>query len=157
MKYYVSVTGLQLKNILQYPRFMRYAVPSAIHARNAEGIVVARTTARNGIQHTLTVWEDKTFMLQYMRAGAHLQAMKVTNQVSAPGGTKIYGYESDTIPTWEEALELWDLHGTRHGKLVPSNHIYTKGNATKRQTGIIKNVLLVAIVALAALAAKFVV
>ncbi len=121
MKYYISVTGLQVKSIWQYPRFWIHAVPSAIQAQSAAGIVEARTTSRNGIQHTLTVWEDRNFMLQYLRAGAHLEAMKVTSQVSEPGGTKVYGYESDSIPTWEEALQLWETHGTRHGKLVSSS------------------------------------
>ena len=148
MKYYVSVTGLQLKSILYYPRFIIHAVPSSIQAEKAEGNVIAKTMARNGIQHTLTVWENRQAMLKYMRAGAHLQAMKITNQVSAPEGTKVYGYESDTIPTWDEALELWDLHGTRHGKPVPS----TKGKGSATSTGLIKNVMLVAVLAVAGLA-----
>ena len=131
MKYYVSVTGLKVKSIWHHPQFWLHAVPSAIQAQSAPGIVEARTTARNGIQHTLTVWEDRKHMLRYLREGAHLKAMKVTAQVSDPAGTKVYGYESDTIPTWEEALALWEVHGTRHGKLVPT--LTSSSQASQRE------------------------
>jgi len=132
MKYYISITGLKVKSIWRYPQFWIHAVPSAIQAQSATGIVEARTTYRNGIQHTLTVWEDRKFMLRYLRGGAHLKAMKVTDQVSEPNSTKVYGYESDTIPTWEEAIKLWDVYGTRHGKLVPSVKQNSGGIVTSR-------------------------
>ena len=36
-----------------------------------------------------------------------------------PEAGKSSEVKSDTIPTWDEALELWEERGTRHGKLVP--------------------------------------
>jgi hypothetical protein len=50
-------------------------------------------------------------MLNYLRSGAHLKAMKAFTKI-ATGPT--YGYESDTIPTWEEAYGLLTEKGKMH-------------------------------------------
>lgn len=95
---------------------MYYAAPSSMQAQKAQGNVLTRTSAVNGVQHTLTVWEDKMAMRKYMLSGAHREAMAITAEVSDLDKTKVYGYESDTIPTWDEALDQWAKHGVLHGK-----------------------------------------
>jgi hypothetical protein len=115
-RYYVSVTGLTIKSFLYYPKFMYYAIPSSMQAQNADGNVLTRTTSVNGVQHTLTVWEDKMAMRKFMVAGAHRKAMAITSEVADLEKTKVYGYESDTIPTWDEAIEIWEKHGKLHGR-----------------------------------------
>ena len=52
--------------------------------------------------------------------------MLVADHMSrSDGGTKVHG----TIPTWDEALALWDnKHGTRHGNMVVTT--------TKRRRGV---------------------
>ena len=116
MNCYVSVTGLKVKTFWYYPTFYKHAVPSVMQAKSSPGNVFTDTRMRNGIQHTLTVWKDKASMLAFLRSGAHAQAMKVTKQISDMSETKVYGYESDTMPTWEEALAQWEEHGTYHGR-----------------------------------------
>jgi len=116
MKYYVSVTGLKVKSLWYHPTFLKHAIPSFMQAQSSPGNVFAETKTRNGIQHTLTVWEDRASMLSFLRSGAHAQAMKVTKQISDMSETKVYGYDSDSIPTWDEALIQWEKHGTYHGK-----------------------------------------
>jgi hypothetical protein len=116
MNYYVSVTGLKVKSLWYYPSFYKHAIPCVVQAKSSPGNVFTDTRMRNGIQHTLTVWKDKASMLLFLRSGGHAQAMKVTKQISDLSETKVYGYESDTMPTWEEALALWEEHGTYHGK-----------------------------------------
>jgi len=118
MKYYVSVTGVRLKSAWHRPRFEWHAISSFLQARSAKGNVSASVTVRNGINHTLTVWEDRKSMTRFMVSGAHARAMKVVDIVCDPDGNKVHGYESDTIPTWEEALKEWDTHGRWHGKKV---------------------------------------
>jgi hypothetical protein len=115
-RYYVSITGLTLKSFLYYPKFMYYAGPSSMQAQNADGNVLTRTTSVNGVQHTLTVWEDKMAMRKFMVAGAHRKAMAITSEVAVLEKTKVYGYESDTVPTWDEAIEMWEKHGKLHGR-----------------------------------------
>lgn len=119
MTYYISVTGLQIKNVFSMPKFWQHAVASYMQAENAEGNIRVMTNSRGMYQqHTLTVWKDRKSMTKFMASGAHAQAMKVSAAIGVPGGTKVYGYESDTIPTWDEALAIWEEHGKRHGKKV---------------------------------------
>ncbi|CAJ1948371.1 unnamed protein product [Cylindrotheca closterium] len=133
MKYYVSVTGLTLKTNLSYPRFMYHAVPSFTQARKAEGNVFAETRSIKGCHHTLTVWEDKKSMRKYMYSGAHIQAMKVTKEIADLSNTKTYGYESDHVPTWQEAIEQWGKHATLYGKST-ANTDENKGAGTPQET-----------------------
>jgi hypothetical protein len=105
---YVSVTGLRLPSIWRAPRFWRHAIPSMIQARMAPGNLLARARKVDGVQHTLSVWRTRQDMLAYMKSGAHLRAMKVARSI-APSVT--CGYESETIPTWDEALAHWRAHG----------------------------------------------
>jgi hypothetical protein len=50
-------------------------------------------------------------MLVFMKNGVHLKAMKSFHKI-ATGRT--YGYESDTIPTWEEAFQLLESKGKNY-------------------------------------------
>ena len=136
MTYYISVTGLTIKNVFSVPKFWKHAITSYIQAENAEGNIRVMTTSRGMYQqHTLTVWKDRKSMTKFMASGAHAQAMKVSADISVPGGTKVYGYESDTIPTWDEALALWDEHGKRHGKKVPNNKEQLPSKSSLLSTG----------------------
>ena len=56
-------------------------------------------------------WESREIMLKYLRSGAHLKAMKAFKQI-ATGPT--YGYESESIPSWDEAYALLTEKGTMH-------------------------------------------
>ena len=108
--YYVSITGLEIKSLWYVPVFWYYAIPSMMQAKSAPGNVSAEAFARNGMQHTVSVWTDRASMLQYLRQGAHLQAMKMNRTVSSY--TKVYGYVTDVIPTdQDDIVELWETHG----------------------------------------------
>jgi hypothetical protein len=50
-------------------------------------------------------------MLVFMKNGVHLKAMKTFHSI-ATGRT--YGYESDTIPTWEVAYESLETKGKNY-------------------------------------------
>ena len=47
-------------------------------------------------------------MLEFMRSGAHLNAMKAFHTI-ATGRT--YGYEGEQIPSWEEAFLMLEKKG----------------------------------------------
>ena len=113
--YYVSITGLKLKSIWYLLKFTKYSGPSMKQASSAPGNVSAEGNYRNGTLHTLSVWEDRKSMVKFMASGAHAQAMKITSEVSPPGGTKVYGYETTQIPTWNEAIDIWQKYGRIHG------------------------------------------
>jgi len=133
MKYYVSVTGLKVNSLWHVPTFWRNAIPSSMQAMSSPGNVYTATKRRNGVQHTLTVWEDRAAMLSFLRSGPHAQAMKITRKISDMSETKVYGYESDSIPTWEEALVKWEEHGTYHGKKPEPKKIVDGGESFLRK------------------------
>ena len=43
-------------------------------------------------------------MIAYRSSPAHLKAMKSLSKI---GSGKIHGYETDTMPSWEEAYSEW--------------------------------------------------
>tara|TARA_B100000676_G_C17962395_1_gene778346 strand:+ start:70 stop:342 length:273 start_codon:yes stop_codon:yes gene_type:complete len=55
--------------------------------------------------------EIKKYMLDYLTSKAHLKAMKKFSKI---GDGKVYGYEADVIPNWEDALAEWDKNGRMH-------------------------------------------
>ncbi|MEM7445882.1 MAG: hypothetical protein AAF414_21350, partial [Pseudomonadota bacterium] len=107
-KVYVSITGLRLKGPRHGPRFFWHAMRSMTQARKADGNISVATRSVDGVHHTLTVWRDEAAMRAFLVAGAHRQAMKAFPSI---GTGSTYGYASDTVPNWDEALEIWRQHG----------------------------------------------
>lgn len=108
---YVSITGLKPKGILGHIRFWTLTIPAAKQAKIADGIVHSAFKSRKGFQHTLTVWQSRQHMLAYLTSPTHRKAMKNMTKI---GQGKVYGYEADTIPSWEDALENWAKYGRIH-------------------------------------------
>jgi len=80
-------------------------------AQKAKGNTFCEVKRMKGFQCTLTAWESREAMLNYLRSGAHLVAMKSFSKI-ATGRT--YGFESESIPTWEEAIQLLLEKGKEH-------------------------------------------
>ena len=108
---YISLTCWEPNGFLSYIRFWFLAIPSFRQAQIAEGNLHCDVKKVKEYQCTITAWESREMMLQYLRSGAHLKAMKAFKQI-ATGPT--YGYESETIPTWEEAYVLLTEKGKMH-------------------------------------------
>jgi hypothetical protein len=106
--FYVSITGLQPKSIWKFVIFMRHAVPSRSQALKAPGNLFVGVKAINGVQHTLTIWESKETMKKYIYSGAHLLAIRAFRKIATG---KTIGFESNTIPTWDEVHEIWKTKG----------------------------------------------
>lgn len=104
---YVSVTGLKTKGLIGWVRFWLLAIPALRGAQRADGVLFCETKMRNGYHHTLTVWETKNQMMMYRKSPVHLKAMKVFSFIATG---KVYGYESNALPTWDEALKAFDEH-----------------------------------------------
>jgi hypothetical protein len=108
---YISLTGLKPKNFISFIRFWRYAAPSFRQAQTAKGNLSLSAKRIKGYQCTVTSWESREVMLDFMRSGAHFEAMKQFHNI-ATGRT--YGYESDVIPTFQEAFELLQEKGKNY-------------------------------------------
>jgi hypothetical protein len=108
---YISITGLKPKGILGFLRFWRLAIPTFAQAQTAPGIQFSQTKRIQGYQCTLTAWESRDQMLIFMRSGAHLKAMKSFHKIATG---KTYGYESETIPTWDQAFDSLIAQGKNY-------------------------------------------
>ena len=108
---YVSVTGITPKGLIGWIRFWALTVPASKNAQKAEGILLCEFNSHNHFQHTLTVWKAKKQMLAYVSSPAHLRAMK---SISKIGSGKVYGYETDAMPSWQDALVEWDKNGREY-------------------------------------------
>lgn len=106
--YYVSITGLEVKGLIKTLRFWWHAIPSMSQAKTAEGIISADARAINGVQHTLTVWQNETYMRRFLYRGAHRRAIKAFPAIATG---KTFGYETHQIPDWSEVHSLWQEHG----------------------------------------------
>jgi hypothetical protein len=108
---HISITGLKPKGILSYLHFWTLAIPSFRQAQAAKGNLFCEVRRVNGFQCTLTAWENRELMLEFMRRGTHLKAMKSFHTI-ATGRT--FGFESDKIPSWEEAFEMLEKKGKKY-------------------------------------------
>jgi hypothetical protein len=105
---YVSITALKPKGFLGYMKFWSLAIPTFRQAQTAKGNLYRAVKRVNGYQCTITAWEHREIMLEFMRSGAHLKAMKAFHSIATG---KTYGYESDAIPTWDEAFAIIESKG----------------------------------------------
>ena len=101
---YVSVTGLKTNNVYASMKFWLFTIPAFRAAQKANGILLCENNSRNGYKHTLTVWETKAHMLAYVRSPTHLKAIKAFPSIAIG---RLLSYESDVIPSWDEALLKW--------------------------------------------------
>jgi heme-degrading monooxygenase HmoA len=90
-------------------RFWIFTTSVSLSAQKADGILLCEFNSRNGYQHTLTVWETKEQMMAFRASPAHVRAMKRISQI---GIGKVFGYEADFSPSWEDALSELDRNGS---------------------------------------------
>ena len=87
------------------------AIPSFNQAQSAKGNLHSEVKKMHGYQCTLTAWESRELMMQFMRSGAHLKAMKAFSSIATG---KSYGYESEMVPDWENAFTMLLEKGKNH-------------------------------------------
>lgn len=107
-KVYVSITGLRLRASWHAPRFWWHAVRSMKQARLAPGNISAETRTINGVHHTVSVWRDRKSMLDYLRSGAHREAMRIFPGIATG---KTFGFLADQAPDWNGVHVIWQNRG----------------------------------------------
>ena len=110
---YVSITGLRLKTPFHAAWFWWHAIRSMMQAQAAPGNLRAEARAIGGVQHTLTVWTNRTAMRRFLITGAHVKAMRAFPRI-ATGST--FGFETDTVPDWGDIHRLWHERGIVYGE-----------------------------------------
>lgn len=112
-KVFISITGLELKRPWYIFHFFRHAVPSMTQAQKADGNLFTSVLTIHGVRHTLTAWTSKRAMSKFLYAGAHGKAIAIFDKIATG---KTYGYESDHVPSWEEARTIYDQHAKDYTK-----------------------------------------
>ena len=110
-RFYVSITGLQVKRFWHFPAFMRHAVASMSQAKQAEGCISADARRINGVHHTRSIWESEAHMRAFLRAGAHGKAMRIFGKIATG---KTFGYVAQNVPDWDEVHRLWREKGAAY-------------------------------------------
>ena len=105
---YVSVTGVKPESFVGWIRFWVLTLPASKKAQKAEGVLLCLFNSQNGYHHTCTVWESKKEMLAYKSSSSHVRAMKGLPKI---GSGRVYGYETEALPSWGEALAEWTKNG----------------------------------------------
>ena len=101
---YVAITGLRLSSPLHLLRFYRHAAPCHRAASKSSGNLVTEVRTVEGVQHTFTVWDSPAAARAFVHSDVHVRAVAAA---SAIGTGRIYSYETDRMPSWEEAYALW--------------------------------------------------
>ena len=102
---YVSVTGLKTNNLYASMKFWLLTIPAFRAAQKVDGILLCENKSRNGYQHTLTVCKTKAHMLAYVRSPKQMKAMRAFPSIAIG---RLLSYESDAVPSWDEALLKWE-------------------------------------------------
>uniref|UniRef100_A0A7S2H0E0 ABM domain-containing protein n=1 Tax=Helicotheca tamesis TaxID=374047 RepID=A0A7S2H0E0_9STRA len=101
---FVTVTGLKVAKWYQYPRLWKHTLYCATAAQETPGCLMVETFSVDGFHHTFSAFQDQKSLKTFSRGKAHMKAIKAFRSI-AEG--KIYGWECETLPTREEALQLW--------------------------------------------------
>ena len=109
--FYVSITGLKPRGFVSLLLFWRHAIPSKVQADGAPGNLYVDVKKINGIHHTLSAWESKSAMKNYIYSGPHKLAINVFRKIATG---KTFGYESNSLPSWDEVHELWKTKGNNY-------------------------------------------
>jgi hypothetical protein len=52
----------------------------------------------------MSSWENKDAMMEFAKSGAHLQAMQQSKSIATE--IRIYTFEGDKLPSWNDAKQL---------------------------------------------------
>lgn len=107
-EFYVSITGLQVRQPRYLPSFWSHAVRAMAQARSAPGNISADTRTIDDVHHTLSVWTDQAAMRAYLTTGPHLAAVRLFPTIATG---KVVGYLTREVPEWSEVHAIWMEQG----------------------------------------------
>lgn len=102
---YLSITYFRVKSFAQYPAFMKHVMHINQQVREAEGVLEVKQRIEPLFHaYTLTLWESREHMLQFMHSGAHKAAMPDTRKLASRFTG--FGFETQGLISWKEAKRL---------------------------------------------------
>ena len=104
----IAITGFKPKNLLKKFRFLSHAVPLFQLAQKSPGNIHTERFTYQGYYHTLTAWESRDAMMDYVYSSAHQKAIDLYDVL---GEGLTCHYESEEIPSSQDALDYWNANG----------------------------------------------
>ena len=107
---YITLTSVTVKmNPVKRAKFWYWAFSCMIATESMTRY--GQTTTLNGERLALTVWNDQHGIVDFMESGTPQKVMKnkVLNDVCT--SSRFYSYETDRIPSWQEASKLLETKG----------------------------------------------
>jgi heme-degrading monooxygenase HmoA len=100
----ITVTSIQLRSPWQFFQLSNHGRKIQAQAKKSPGFVKMKNTGWGKLHYTLSVWDSEAEMKDFVRTGAHMEAMKQSAALSHE--IRTYTYESESLPDWKEAKRL---------------------------------------------------
>ncbi len=99
----VSITSIKLKGPFAFFPLSLRALRIVQQLRSTK----CKEFRKRGIwttHYTMTLWDNKQNMDEFVRSSAHLEAMKASSGFARE--IRLYTYEGTTLPKWPDAIRL---------------------------------------------------
>jgi hypothetical protein len=100
----ITITSLRIRSLWTFFRLSWLGLKISMQVKKSPGFIKMKNTGFGYMHYTITVWKDVESMKEFMKSGAHAEAMKISAQIANEIGN--YTYQSDVLPSWKEAKEL---------------------------------------------------
>ena len=100
----ITITAVRLRRLWHFFPLTWHGFKITMQTRKSSGFIKMKNTGMGYWHYTMTAWESEEAMKNFMRSGAHGQAMKDSAKLATTIGS--YTYEGEDFPTWKEAKEL---------------------------------------------------
>jgi hypothetical protein len=97
----VTITSIELKSPWHFFALSLRAVRIINQLKNTRGILEKKTTGFWTKHYTMTLWDDESNLKTFSKSGAHLEAMKISKDISKE--VRTLTYDATSLPSWSEA------------------------------------------------------
>lgn len=106
---YITVTSLRLRSVWGFFRLNLNGFKIYMQTKSEKGFIKMKNTGFGYMHYTLSAWESVEDIKRFARQGAHKEAMKLSRSLSTE--IRIYTYQADNMPGWNEAKEQLMANG----------------------------------------------
>ena len=107
----ITITSIRLRSLWTFFQLSWLGLKISIQAKKSRGFIKMKNTGFGYMHYTVTAWKEVESMKEFMKSGAHAEAMKISAEIATEIGN--YTYQSEVLPSWKEAKELMNK-GTFH-------------------------------------------
>jgi hypothetical protein len=128
---FISITRLRIRSIRFLPGFALFAFRSLRQAQRSDGFRKgALLRDRSSTFWTMTAWDRRESMVQFMTSGAHKAAMPGLLNWCDEASVVHWEQMQEVLPTWLEADQRMRSQGRASKVRNPSPHHANLGYAT---------------------------